>query len=100
ADVVVMTYSGPDRSRFSVTLRPKGDGEWDDPFRGEGVVPESSSVRFELPERPPLEGSVVVAAPSIPHLWGITGDVVVTISGDLSKAELERVAASLRPYRG
>jgi hypothetical protein len=98
--VVAMTYAGDDGRRFSVTLRPRGEGVWDDPFRGEGVVPESSPVRFELPDRPPLEGSVVVAAPSIPHLWGITGDVVVTISGDLSRAELERVGASLRPHRG
>jgi hypothetical protein len=97
--VVVMTYLGPDRARFSVTLRPKGEGEWDDPFRGEGVVPESAPVRFELPDRPPLEGSVVFGAPAVPHLWGITGDIVVTISGDLSRAELEQVARSLRRHQ-
>ncbi|HET9772111.1 MAG TPA: hypothetical protein VFS16_14555, partial [Acidimicrobiia bacterium] len=85
-------------SRFTVTLRPSGGEQWDNPFGGEGVVLDSSPVRFELPGRPPLEGTVAVDAPALPHLWGITGDVVVTISGDLSRAELERVAASLRPH--
>jgi hypothetical protein len=86
-------------NRFTVTLRPSGGEQWDDPFGGEGVVLDSSPVRLELPDRPPLEGSVAVDAPAHPHLWGITGDVVVTVSGDLSKAELERVAGSLRRYR-
>jgi hypothetical protein len=98
--VVVMTWFGPgDRSRFTVTLRPKGAEQWDDPFGGEGVVLGSSPVQLELPGRPPLEGAVAVDAPAIPHLWGITGDIVVTVSGDLSRAELERVAGSLRPHR-
>jgi hypothetical protein len=96
--VVVMTWYGPRPGRFTITLRPSGGEQWDNPFGGEGVVLDSSPVRFELPGRPPLEGSVAVDAPARPHLWGITGDVVVTISGDLSRDELERVAASLRPH--
>ena len=96
--VVVMTWFGPgDRSRFTVTLRPRGTEQWDDPFGGEGVVLGSSPVRLELPGRPQLEGAVAVAAPAIPHLWGTTGDIVVTVSGDLSREELEQVAGSLRP---
>ncbi len=79
--------------------RPRTFEQWDNPFGGEGVVLDSSPVRIELPGRPPLEGTVAVDAPARPHLWGITGDVVVTVSGDLSKEELERVAASLRPHQ-
>jgi hypothetical protein len=96
--VLALTWYGPGGSRFTITLRPSGGERWDDPFGGEGVVLGSSPVRLELPGRPPLEGTVAVDAPAHPHLWGVTGDVVVTVSGDLSGAELERVAGSLRPY--
>jgi hypothetical protein len=96
--VAAMTWrSGA--NRFTVTLRPSGGEQWDDPFGGEGVVLDSSPVRLELPGRPPLEGTVAVDAPAHPHLWGITGDIVVTVSGDLSRGDLERVAGSLRPYQ-
>jgi hypothetical protein len=97
--IVTLTWrNGP--SAFTVTLRPKGADQWDDPFGLEGMVPDAQPVRLELPGRQPLEGTVVVDAPLVPHLWGITGDIVVTVSGDLSRTELERVAGSLRPHRG
>jgi hypothetical protein len=81
-----------------VTLRPKGAEQWDDPFGSEGMVADAQPVRLELPGRQPLEGTVVVDAPLFPHLWGITGDVVVTVSGDLARADLEQVARSLRRH--
>jgi hypothetical protein len=97
--IVALTWrNGP--SAFTVTLRPKGADQWDDPFGLEGMVPDAQPVRLELPGRQPLEGTVVVDAPLMPHLWGTTGDIVVTVSGDLSRTELERVAGSLQPHRG
>ena len=42
---------------------------------------------------------MAVEAPIEPHLWGVSGDIVVTVSGDLPRAELERVAGSLQPHR-
>jgi hypothetical protein len=33
---------------------------------------------------------------AIPHLWAQTDELVVTVGGDLSRAELVRVAESLR----
>ena len=86
-------------NRFTVTLRPKGPDQWDDPFGAEGMVPDAQPVRLPLPGRAPLDGKVIVDAPLVPHLWGITGDIVVTVSGDLPKAELERVAGSLQAHR-
>ena len=86
-------------SRFTVTLRPRGGEQWDNPFGAEGMVADAQPVRLELAGRAPLEGTVAVDAPLRPHLWGITGDIVVTISGDLSRAELEQVAGSLRTHR-
>lgn len=86
---------------FTVDLRPTGGmPEWGDPFGAEGMVPGAHPVHIELPGRPALDGTVVVDGPLTPHLWGITGDVVVTVSGDLSRDELQRVAASLRPRQG
>ena len=94
--VVAMTWSNG-AFRFTVTLRPKGGGPWDDPFGGEGMVPDAEQVSLPLAGRAPLEGKVIVDAPLWPHLWGITDDIVVTVSGDLSRAELEQVAGSLQP---
>jgi hypothetical protein len=85
-------------SRFTVTLRPSGGEQWDNPFGAEGVVVDAQPVRLELAGRAPLEGTVAVDAPLRPHLWGITGDIVVTVSGDLTRPELERVAGSLRAH--
>jgi hypothetical protein len=96
--IVAMTwYDGT--HRFTVTLRPKGTDRWDDPFGAEGMVPDDRPVVLPLPGRAPLNASVIVDAPFVPHLWGITGDIVVTVSGDLPRAELERVAGSLQPHR-
>lgn len=97
-NIVAMTWHNG-AHRFTVTLRPTNSEQWDDPFRPEGLVLDAQPVRLELPGRAPLEGTVSVDAPVVPHLWGITGDVVVTVSGDLHRAELERVAGSLRPHR-
>lgn len=96
--IVAMTWNHG-AQRFTVTLRPKGSDQWDDPFGGEGMVPDAQPVRLDLAGRPELDGTVVIDAPFIPHLWGITGDIVVTVSGDLPRAELERVAGSLQPHR-
>ncbi len=85
---------------FTVSLRPMGGQEWDDPLGAEGLVLDRQPVRLELADRPPLEGQVAVDPPIEPHLWGITGDIVVTVSGDLPRADLEKVAGSLRPHQG
>jgi hypothetical protein len=85
---------------FTVTLRPsEGHPDWNDPLGQEGLVLDARTVRLALDGRPPLEGQVAVDPPVEPHVWGVTGDIVVTVSGDLARADLERVAGSLRPHR-
>ena len=96
-EVVAMTWWNG-ASRFTVTLRPSGGEQWNDPFGAEGMVPDAQPVHLVLPSRPPLDGEVIVGAPLVPHLWGTTGKVIVTVSGDLSRPELEAVAGSLRPH--
>lgn len=34
-----------------------------------------------------------------PHVWALTEDLVVTVSGDLTRGELLEVAESLQPHR-
>ncbi|MDQ1490694.1 MAG: hypothetical protein QOJ23_3208 [Actinomycetota bacterium] len=96
--VVAMTWRNGAQA-FTVTLRPKGADQWDDPLGAEGLMLDAQPVRLPLAGRPELEGTVAVDAPIRPHLWGITGDVVVTVSGDLPRAELEAVAGSLQAHR-
>jgi hypothetical protein len=96
-EILAMTWRNG-ASWFTVTLRPSGGEQWDDPFGAEGMVPDAQRVHLELAGRPPLDGEVIVDAPLVPHLWGLTANVVVTVSGDLSRTELETVAGSLRPH--
>ena len=35
-----------------------------------------------------------------PHIWGVTAELVVTVSGDMSRSELSAVAESLATYAG
>jgi hypothetical protein len=95
ADIVVLYWRKGFQS-FNLTLRPVSGQPWDDPFGAEGMVYRSVPVRAELPGLAPLVGAIVVDPPARPHLWGITGDVVVTLNGDLSAGELRQVAGSLR----
>jgi hypothetical protein len=95
ADIVVLHWRKGFLS-FSETLRPVSGQPWDDPFGAEGMVYPSTPVRAQLPGLDPLVGAIVVDPPARPHLWGITGDVVVTLNGDLSAGELGQVAESLR----
>ena len=106
ARVTSMTWRGPAGARVTVTLRPensdpgaKQEGQvWSDPFGGEGVNLPATEVSVPLEGRPPLVGEVFLAAPAVPHLWGITGDLVVTVDGDLDADGLRALARSLRRH--
>ena len=84
--------------RIVVTTRQAGDGRWADPLAsGEGFVDHPEPV---VPETGVLRGSeaqVVVSLHGMPHLWALDDGLVVTVAGDLSRAELVAVAGSLRP---
>ena len=100
-DVVSLSFRrGLDR--LIVTTRPAGEDRaaWSDPFyAAEG--PRS------LPERVALSAGVLRGRPgelvidpmswTPPHLWAATEELVATVSGDLTRAELLQVAESLGP---
>lgn len=97
ARIVSLSYRrGLDQ--FVVTTRPVGDSpsRWSDPLAtGEGFK--------DVPERVTLSGGalhgrdaeVMIDPLVVPHLWTMTDDLVVTVAGVLSRAELLHVARSL-----
>lgn len=93
-DVVSLLYRrGLDQ--LVVTTRRRVAGEWTDPFATEGIrlPPERVEVAGALARAP---ADLVLSSRTVPHLWALTGRLVVTVSGDLDRAELLAVARSLR----
>jgi hypothetical protein len=82
--------------RFVVTTRQAGDGRWTDPLGGEGYVDHPEPVALETGALRGSEAQVVVSPHGLPHLWALDDGLVVTVAGDLSRAELVGVAGSLR----
>jgi hypothetical protein len=72
--------------QFLVTTRPREAAE---PVTGEPVGLGSGALAGE-------DAQLVLAPRSLPHLWARTDSLVVIVGGDLSRAELVRVAESLR----
>ena len=55
-------------------------------------------MRSDLPDGGALRGheaELVLVPRGIPHLWALADDLVVTVGGDASRAELVREAESL-----
>ncbi|MEO6714067.1 MAG: hypothetical protein ABIM89_11645 [Mycobacteriales bacterium] len=103
ADVVSLVYRNGFDS-FTVTNRRavagSGSARWSDPFlQGNPLVSSSSVGRVAKGALAGVDLQVSVSAVLWPHVWAQRGDVVVTIAGNLTRAELLRVAESLAPYR-
>jgi hypothetical protein len=104
--VTSMLWRHADGRSFAVALLPKnggpkskgGDAAWSDPYGSEGSELPPEKVSIPIEGRAPLAGELFVAVPSVPHLWGITGDLVVTVDGNLDAAGLKAVAGSLRKH--
>lgn len=96
-DVVSLSYRrGLDQ--FIVTTRPVGPDPslWGDPLAsGEGLRDEPERVRFTGGALAGMEGELLIDPLAIPHVWVKTDRLIVTVSGDLSREELIRVAESL-----
>jgi hypothetical protein len=85
--------------RMLVTTRRVGPDPqaWADPLSaGEGYLTKPEPVRLESGALAGASGELLLDPRATPHLWARTDKLVVTVSGDLSRAELLRVASSLR----
>jgi len=79
-----------------VTMRLRGSGRWDDPLAPpEGYTETPARVAIETGALAGTDATVVVSARTEPHLWALAGDLVVTVGGDVDRAELTRIAGSL-----
>ena len=80
-----------------VTTRRRGSpsAHWNDPFAVTGLPSRSKPVRIDAGALKGATAEVVIDARSIPHLWAVTGKLVVTVSGDANEFELIQVVRSL-----
>ena len=94
---VVSTAYRRGLGRVIVTTRLVGAdaSAWRDPLAlNENVGERGEPFRFG-----DYRGELAVRAGDVPHVWGLDDRLVVTVSGDLTRAELIRVARSLAPLR-
>ena len=83
---------------FVVTTRLVGESAsaWSDPFAtGEGLVRAREQMRFSSGALAGRNGELVIDPLAEPHVWALTQDLVVTVSGDLTRDELLQMAESL-----
>jgi hypothetical protein len=96
-DVVSLSYRrGLDQ--FIVTTRPVGPDPslWGDPLAsGEGLRDYPELVFLQAGALEGEDAELLIDPLAIPHIWVMTDRLVVTVSGDLSREELIRVAESL-----
>ena len=77
---------------FVVTTRRRVEGTWRDPFATEGV--DLAAEQVSLPAA--ADARLVLDSRTVPHVWASTDRLVLTVSGDLDRAQLLGVARSLR----
>ena len=98
-DVVSMVYRrGFDR--IVLTTRVATDGDWSDPLAtGEGFVDRPERIRLQRGALSGVEANLLIVPLALPHIWALTDDLVVTVAGDLNRAQLLRVSESLEARR-
>ncbi len=83
-----------------MTTRRAGDADWQDPVAvPEGFLVGPQRACFRTGALAGACGELIVDPRAIPHVWAIADGRVVTVAGDLTQGELERVAGSLGPVR-
>jgi hypothetical protein len=102
-DVVSLSYRrGIDQILVTTRLRdvPGFPNWWSDPLAtGEGYVDEPEQIVARRGALSGVEINLLIVARNIPHVWALTDELVVTVSGDLSRDELIGVTESLRAQR-
>lgn len=82
-----------------VTTRSTGPepARWGDPVLGSSVrASEPEQVEFDSGALRGYRGEVVIDPNSVPHVWAVAGPIVVTVAGNADRADLLRIASSLR----
>jgi hypothetical protein len=99
-NVVSLAYRrGLDRFVVTTRLRhvPGFQDIWGDPLgTGEGFRDDPERIRVAAGALEGVQAELLIVPRNTPHIWAKTDKLVVTIAGDLSRAELIAVAESLR----
>jgi hypothetical protein len=75
----------------------RSDQVWSDPLAtGEGFIDKGELVVIRGGALDGEKAELVLVPRGIPHLWALTNELVVTVGGDLSRAELVHVIESLK----
>jgi hypothetical protein len=95
-DVVSLAYRRGFDTLIVTTRRDLGK-HWDDPLAtGEGFVDHPDSVTIDGGALAGVNGNLLIAPRGTPHVWALADGLVVTVSGDVGRDELLRIATSLR----
>jgi hypothetical protein len=99
-NVVSLSYRrGLDQFLLTTRLTGSRPELWTDPLAtGEGFVDTSEQILLRDGALSGVTAELVIVPRGIPHLWAVTDELVVTVAGDLSRAELVRVAESARRH--
>ncbi len=90
---------GFDRVLVTTRRRLGSDRRWSDPISaGEGFRVSEARIRLARGALAGQTARLVIDPRAIPHVWILSRDLVVTISGPLSRAELIAAAESLAEY--
>jgi hypothetical protein len=97
--VVSMIYGrGFDRLVISTRLVGVDRLAWSDPLAsGEGFIDEPQKVVLAGGAFGGQEAELLIDPRSTPHIWSTNSRLVLTVAGDLSGSELQRVAESMQP---
>lgn len=100
--VVSMAYRrGLDLLIITTRLVGGDPGRWTDPLAsGEGFVDEPEPIELRSGALAGAQAQLQIDPRTVPHVWILGEELVVTISGDLSRDELRAVAESLTPRGG
>jgi hypothetical protein len=70
---------------------------WSDPLAtGEGFRDEPERIQLSHGSLEGIEAELLIVPRNTPHIWALTDKLVVTVAGDLTRAELLAVAESLQ----
>ena len=99
-NVVSLSFRrGLDQVLVTTRLRhvPGWPDLWSDPLAtGEGYVDAPERIVARRGALSGVELNLLIVPRNVPHVWALTDELVVTVSGDLGRDELVRVTESLR----
>jgi hypothetical protein len=100
-NVVSLSYRrGFDQFLLTTRLSGPHPERWTDPLAtGEGFVDKGEQIVLRAGALRGVTADLVIVPRGVPHVWAVTDELVVTVGGDLSRAELVRIAESVQRRR-